>query len=47
MTKQQLKNKIAELEQWLIDNAARHEARAQIHNDLREAKERLHLIEKR
>lgn len=39
MTKKQLKNKIAELEQWLFDNSSEHEARSQIVTDLRRAKE--------
>ncbi|MCV9929491.1 hypothetical protein OIU83_17655 [Flavobacterium sp. LS1R49] len=41
MTNQQLKNKIAQLEQWLFDNASEHEARPQIETDLRKAKEQL------
>ena len=41
MTKQQLKNKISELEQWLFDNSPEHEARPQIEADLRKAKEQL------
>lgn len=38
MTKQQLKNKIADLEQWLTDNHSEHIARPQIESDLRKAK---------
>ena len=34
-TKTQLKNKIAELKQWLQDNSPEHEARPQIESDLR------------
>lgn len=34
-----LKNKIAELEQWLQDNSSEHEARPQINADLRNAKQ--------
>lgn len=41
MTKQQLKNKISELEQWLTDNSPEHEARPHIVTDLRKAKEEL------
>jgi hypothetical protein len=41
MTKQQLKNKIADLEQWLKDNHSEHQARPQIESDLRKAKEQL------
>lgn len=41
MTKQQLKNKRAELEQWLTDNSNEHEARPLIEADLRKVKERL------
>ena len=41
MTKQQLKNKITELEQWLTDNHSEHIARPQIECDLRKAKEQL------
>lgn len=36
-TKTQLKNKIAELKQWLQDNSPEHEARPQIERDLRNA----------
>jgi len=38
MTPQQTKNKIAELEQWLIDNP-NHENRTIIETDLRKVKE--------
>lgn len=41
MTEQQLKNKIADREQWLFDNSPEHEARPQIEADLRKAKEEL------
>lgn len=41
MSKQRLKNKIAELTQWLFDNSSEHEARPQIEADLRKAKEEL------
>ena len=44
MTKQQLKNKISDLEQWLTDNSPEHEARPQIEADLRKAKEQLSKI---
>ena len=37
----QLKNKIAELEQWLIDNHSEHIARPQIEADLRNAKQEM------
>ena len=47
MTKQQLKNKISELEQWLVDNAPEHEARPNIVTDLRKAKEQLAEIKNR
>lgn len=40
-TKQQLKNKIADLKQWLKDNSSEHEARPQIERDLRKAEEQL------
>ncbi len=41
MTKQQLKNKIAELEQWLFDNSPEHEARPMVIADLQKAKDKL------
>ena len=41
MSKQQLKNKISELEQWLRENSSEHEARPNIEADLRKAKEEL------
>lgn len=41
MTPQQKKNKIAELEQWLIDNP-NHENRTIIETDLRKLKEAEH-----
>jgi hypothetical protein len=46
MTKQQLKNRITQLEQWLFDNSAEHEARPQIETDLRKAKEQLVKLKK-
>lgn len=45
-TKQQLKNKIAELTQWLEDNHPEHCARPQIESDLRKAIDELKEIEK-
>lgn len=45
-TKQQLINKIAELEQWLLDNHSEHCARPQIEADLRKAIEELNELEK-
>jgi hypothetical protein len=47
MTKQQLVNKIAELEQWLIDNHSEHIARPQIEADLRKAKRELVQLDSR
>jgi hypothetical protein len=44
-TKTQLKNKIAELKQWLRDNASEHEARPQIERDLRNAISDLKIID--
>jgi hypothetical protein len=41
MTKQQLLNKISQLEQWLIDNPCNHISRPHIEADLRKAKEQL------
>jgi hypothetical protein len=41
MTKQQLINRIALLEQWLSDNSPEHDARPNIEADLRKAKEEL------
>ena len=41
MTKQQLKNKKDELEQWLHDNSTEHEARPMIQADLRKVNEKL------
>lgn len=41
MTKQQQKNKIAELEQWLRDNP-NHENRTMIETDLRKLTEQQH-----
>ena len=46
-TKQQLVNKIAELEQWLIDNHSEHIARPQIEADLRKAKQELAQLDSR
>lgn len=47
MSKQQLKNKISELEQWLKENASEHEARPHIEADLRKAKEELAKLKNR
>jgi phosphoglycerate-specific signal transduction histidine kinase len=44
-TKQQLTNKIAELEEWLRANSPEHEYRAQIEADLRKAKQDLILVQ--
>ncbi|EMY3483769.1 hypothetical protein [Flavobacterium psychrophilum] len=44
-TKQQLVNKIAELEQWLTDNHSEHIARPQIECDLRKAKQELEQLD--
>lgn len=44
-TKQQLINKIAELEQWLQDNHAEHIARPQIEADLRKARQELEQLD--
>lgn len=41
MTKQQLQNKIAELEFWLEHNHPEHIARPEIEADLRKLKEQL------
>ena len=41
MTKRQLKNKIANLEQWLNDNHPEHEARPHNELELKRAKEQL------
>ena len=38
---QQLKTKIAELEQWLHDNSSEHEARTTVESDLRNLKKQL------
>lgn len=40
-TKQQLKNKKEELEQWLRDNSTEHEARPMIESDLRRVNDQL------
>jgi len=45
-TKTQLKNKIAELKQWLQDNDPQHQARPQIERDLRATIEELKNKEK-
>ena len=44
LTKQQIKNKIAELKQWLRDNHSEHIARPQIEADLRKVIEEYQLI---
>lgn len=44
-TKQQLINKRAELEQWLIDNHSEHIARPQIEADLRKVKQELEQLD--
>ncbi|SNA72113.1 hypothetical protein FI070_170031 [Flavobacterium psychrophilum] len=41
MAKQQLKNRIADLEQWLNDNHSEHEARPYNESELKKAKEQL------
>lgn len=40
-TKQRLENIIEELEQWMIDNSREHEARGQMEEKLRKAKQEL------
>lgn len=40
-TKQRLENVVEEIEQWLFDNAKEHEARGQMEEKLREAKQEL------
>jgi hypothetical protein len=40
-TRQRLENLIEELEQWLFDNSKEHEARIQMEERLREAKQEL------
>ena len=44
--KEAIKNKIAELEQWLVDNHPEHLARPVIATDLRMYKEQLQTLEK-
>jgi hypothetical protein len=44
MSKQQLKNKIADLKQWLTDNSPEHEARPSIEADLRRAIDELNSL---
>ena len=41
MTQTQIKNKVAELEQWLFENHPEHENRASIEADLRHLKTKL------
>ena len=40
-TKQRLENVIEEINQWLIDNSKEHEARGQMEEKLRKAKQEL------
>jgi hypothetical protein len=40
-TKRHLKNVIEEIEQWLFDNAKEHEARGQMNEKLKKAKQEL------
>ncbi|MEO6176807.1 MAG: hypothetical protein ABIP27_16770 [Flavobacterium circumlabens] len=40
-TKQRLENVIEEIEQWLFDNSTEHEARGQMQEKLRKAKQEL------
>ena len=40
-TKQRLENVIEEIEQWMFDNSKEHEARVQMEEKLRKAKQEL------